>query len=216
MENVVNAPHVIKSCLPIAMISSNLVGFGVKVHHVSGLFGGLRAGIHFDTDIRLRQCRSVVGAIRLWQQSSTPVSRAMAAAVSGLSPVIITVLIPSRQGGRKAERRREMQSADRDYRRGGAQPGTRAERQGLLDQRRQLRERCRLWQVDAHRWLVRVGHRVHPCAGADSMGELKTRRAGVSASPHESRDSNSIFVLRVTQIRTGQIPSQPEVENRVR
>jgi 60 kDa SS-A/Ro ribonucleoprotein len=31
----------------------------------------------------------------------------MAAAVRGLSPVIITVLIPSRQGGRKAERRRE-------------------------------------------------------------------------------------------------------------
>jgi hypothetical protein len=63
MENVVNAPHVIKSCLPIATISINLVGVGVKVHHVSGLFGGLRAGIHCHTDIRLRQRRSVVGAI---------------------------------------------------------------------------------------------------------------------------------------------------------
>jgi len=52
--------------------------------------------------------------------------------------VIITILIPSRQGEGKAERKREMRSADRDYRRGGARPGTRAERQGLLDQRRQL------------------------------------------------------------------------------
>ena len=64
--------------------------------------------------------------------------------------------------------------------RGGVRPGTRAKRQGLLDQRRPLQERRRLWQVSAHRWLVRVGHRVHPCAGADSMGELRTRWA---ASP---------------------------------
>jgi 60 kDa SS-A/Ro ribonucleoprotein len=38
----------------------------------------------------------------------------------------------------------------------------------------QLQERRRLRQVDAYRWLERVGHRVHPRAGAEGVGELNS------------------------------------------
>ena len=92
----------------------------VEVHHVAGLLGRLRAGVHGDADVGLRQRGRVVGAVaghrdqvpagllladqgelrlRAWpaaRKSSTPASAAMAAAVSGLSPVIITVLDPHR------------------------------------------------------------------------------------------------------------------------
>ena len=59
--------------------------------------------------------------------------------------------------------------------------GSRAEGQGIRDQRGVVQERRRLRQVDAHRWLVGSGHRVHPRAGraGEWLGELgvKARRA---------------------------------------
>ena len=36
---------------------------GIEVDHVAGLARGLRAGIHGDTDIGLRQSRRIVGAV---------------------------------------------------------------------------------------------------------------------------------------------------------
>src|SRR5260370_21609233 len=43
------------------------------------------------------------------------------------------------------------------------------------DQRGLLQERRRLRQVDAHRWLVGLSHRVHPHVGVarERMGELR-------------------------------------------
>jgi hypothetical protein len=99
---------------------------GVEVDHVAGLLGRLRAGVHRHRDVGLRQRRRVVGAVAghrdevaaaCWysrisasfasgvasaRKSSTPASAAIAAAVSGLSPVIITVLMPMRAARRSA------------------------------------------------------------------------------------------------------------------
>src|SRR5581483_2221090 len=40
-----------------------LCGVGVEINHVAGLFGGLSAGVHRDTDVSLSECGCVVGAI---------------------------------------------------------------------------------------------------------------------------------------------------------
>ena len=42
---------------------NQLGGIGVEIDHVSGFFGGLRAGIHGDADVGLRQRGGVVGAV---------------------------------------------------------------------------------------------------------------------------------------------------------
>ena len=63
MENVVSAPRVISSCLPIATTSISLVGIAVQIHHVAGFFGGHGAGVHRQADVGLRQRGRVVGAV---------------------------------------------------------------------------------------------------------------------------------------------------------
>ncbi len=63
IENVVSAPRVMSSCLPISTISMSFVGFGVEVDHVAGLLGGLGAGVHGHADVGLGQRRGVVGAV---------------------------------------------------------------------------------------------------------------------------------------------------------
>ena len=97
----------------------------VEVDHVAGLARRLRAGLHGDADVGLGQRRRVVGAVaahgdqpalRLLRadvgaacprgvasamKSSTPASEAMAAAVTGLSPVTITVRMPMRRSSAK-------------------------------------------------------------------------------------------------------------------
>jgi len=62
IEKVVSAPRVISSCLPISTISISLVGLS-RVDHVAGLAGGLRAGVHGDADIGLRERGRVIGAV---------------------------------------------------------------------------------------------------------------------------------------------------------
>ena len=98
----------------------------VEVHHVAGFARRLRAGVHRHADIGLRQRRRVVGAVAghgdelalrparrgcsrsfvsgvaSARKSSTPASAAMAAAVSGLSPVIMTVRMPIGAEAREA------------------------------------------------------------------------------------------------------------------
>src|SRR3954452_7576694 len=63
MENVVSAPRVIRSCLPISTTLDQLSRIGIEIHHVAGLARGLGAALHSDPDIRLRQCGRVVGAV---------------------------------------------------------------------------------------------------------------------------------------------------------
>ena len=63
IENVVSAPRVISSCLPISTISISLVGLRVEVDHVAGFLRRLRAGVHRHADVGLRQRRRVVGAV---------------------------------------------------------------------------------------------------------------------------------------------------------
>ena len=63
IENVVSAPRVISSCLPISTTSISLVGLEVEIDHVAGLARGLRAGVHGDADIGLGERRRVVGAV---------------------------------------------------------------------------------------------------------------------------------------------------------
>ena len=63
IENVVSAPRVISSCLPISTISISLVGIAVEIDHVAGLARRHRAGVHRHADIGLRQRRRVVGAV---------------------------------------------------------------------------------------------------------------------------------------------------------
>ena len=58
---------------------------------------------------------------------------------------------------------------------------------------RQPQERCRLRQVDAHRWLERGSHRIHPCAGAGDVGELKNVLGGPrSLALHEFDSKDSV------------------------
>ena len=120
MLKVVSEPRVMSSCLPISTISMSLVGLRVEVDHVAGFLGRLGAGVHGHADVRLRQRRGVVGAVaghghelaarllradelhlglgRGLRRGSRPrrPPAAMAAAVSGLSPVIMTVRMPMR------------------------------------------------------------------------------------------------------------------------
>ena len=63
IENVVSAPRVISNCLPISTISISLVGIGIEIDHVAGFFRGLRAGVHRDADVGLRQSGRIVGAV---------------------------------------------------------------------------------------------------------------------------------------------------------
>ena len=63
IENVVSAPRVISSCLPISTMSMSLVGSRVEVDHVAGLLGGRRAGVHRHADVGLGERGGVVGAV---------------------------------------------------------------------------------------------------------------------------------------------------------
>ena len=63
IENVVSAPRVISNCLPISTTSISLVGIAVEIDHVAGFLGGLRAGVHGDADVGLRQRGGIVRAV---------------------------------------------------------------------------------------------------------------------------------------------------------
>ena len=58
IEKVVSAPRVISNCLPIATTSMSLVGLLIQIHHIAGLFGSHRPGVHGQTHIGLRQRRA--------------------------------------------------------------------------------------------------------------------------------------------------------------
>ncbi len=114
---VVSAPRVISSCLPISTISISLVGLlsrstmlaasragCVPVFIATATSAWARAGASFVPSPVIATSRppvwysrislSFASGVACARKSSTPASAAMAAAVSGLSPVIITVLMP--------------------------------------------------------------------------------------------------------------------------
>ena len=117
IENVVSAPRVISSCLPISTISMSLVGLESRSTMLPASLAALvpvfiatptsacaSAGASLvpspviatiRPDACSRRMRASLSSGVAWaMKSSTPASAAIAAAVSGLSPVIITVLMP--------------------------------------------------------------------------------------------------------------------------
>ena len=127
MENVVSAPRVISSCLPMPTISMSLVGSEsrstmlpasraatVPVFMATPTSAWASAGAslvpspHMATslpwDCSLRIRASLSSGVAWARKSSTPASAAMAAAVIGLSPVIITVRMPIWRNSAKRSR----------------------------------------------------------------------------------------------------------------
>ncbi len=128
IENVVSEPRVISSCLPISTTSISLVGSlsrstmlpasraaCVPVCMATPTSAWASAGASLVPSPHMATRRPPVCSLRMnfslssgvaWaRKSSTPASVAMAAAVTGLSPVIITVLMPM---ARKAAKRSLM------------------------------------------------------------------------------------------------------------
>ena len=124
MLKVVSAPRVISSCLPISTISISLVGLlsrstmlaasragWVPVFMATATSAWARAGASLVPSPVMATSRpplwysrislSLASGVAWARKSSTPASAAMAAAVSGLSPVIITVLMPMRRNWAK-------------------------------------------------------------------------------------------------------------------
>ena len=127
IENVVSAPRVMSSCFPISTTSMSLVGLESRSIMFPASFAACvplfiatptsacaSAGASFVPSpvIATRRppaCSRLISAIlssgvASARNSSTPASLAMAAAVSGLSPVIITVRMPIAR--RRAKRSR--------------------------------------------------------------------------------------------------------------
>ena len=117
IENVVSAPRVISSCLPIATTSMSLVGSvsrstmlpaslaaEVPVFIATPTSAWASAGASLVPSPVIAtslppSCSALISAIlssgvASARKSSTPASAAIALAVSGLSPVIITVRMP--------------------------------------------------------------------------------------------------------------------------
>ena len=125
IENVVSAPRVISSCLPTSTISISFVGFESRSTMLPASFAAdvpvfiatptsacASAGASFVPSpviatIRPFACSSLISAIfasgvASARKSSTPASCAITAAVTRLSPVIITVRMPMRAARRSA------------------------------------------------------------------------------------------------------------------
>ena len=117
IENVVSAPRVISICLPISTTSISLVGFEsrstmlpasfaawVPVFIATATSAWASAGASLVPSPHIATSRfsawmsrisfSLASGVASARKSSTPASAAMAAAVSGLSPVIMMVLMP--------------------------------------------------------------------------------------------------------------------------
>ena len=117
IENVVSAPRVISSCLPMATTSISFVGLLSRSTMLPASFAAVvpvfiatptsacaSAGASLVPSPVIATSRPPACSLRMYsslsfgvacaRKSSTPASLAMAAAVSGLSPVIITERMP--------------------------------------------------------------------------------------------------------------------------
>ncbi len=127
MEKVVSAPRVISSCLPMPTISISLVGslsrstmlpasraamvpvfIATPTSACASAGASLVPSPHMATSLPFacssRISFSLASGVACARKSSTPASAAMAAAVSGLSPVIITVRMPIWRSSAKRSR----------------------------------------------------------------------------------------------------------------
>ncbi len=127
MENVVSAPRVMRSCLPISTISMSLVGLEsrstmlpaslaaeVPVFIATPTSAWASAGASLVPSPVIatslppacsRLIRAILSSgVASARKSSTPASSAIALAVSGLSPVIMTVLMPMRRSSSNRSR----------------------------------------------------------------------------------------------------------------
>ena len=127
MENVVSAPRVISSCLPISTISMSLVGLesrstmlpasraawvpafmATPTSACASAGASLVPSPHMATSLPFacssRISLSLSSGVACARKSSTPASAAIAAAVIGLSPVIMTVRMPMRRSSAKRSR----------------------------------------------------------------------------------------------------------------
>lgn len=127
MEKVVRAPRVMRSCLPISTISMSLVGLEsrstmfpasfaaeVPVFIATPTSAWARAGASLVPSPVIatslppacsRLMRAILSSgVASARKSSTPASSAIAFAVSGLSPVIMTVRMPMRRSSSNRSR----------------------------------------------------------------------------------------------------------------
>ena len=127
IEKVVSEPRVMRSCLPISTISISFVGFEsrstmfpaslaacVPVFMATPTSAWARAGAslvpspvmatRWPPSCSRRISAILSSGVASARKSSTPASSAMAAAVSGLSPVIITVRMPMRRSSSNRSR----------------------------------------------------------------------------------------------------------------
>ena len=63
IENVVSAPRVISSCLPISTISISFVGFESRSTMLPASFAAVVPGVHRDADVGLGERGRVVRAV---------------------------------------------------------------------------------------------------------------------------------------------------------
>ena len=133
-EKVVSAPRVMSSCLPISTMSMSFVGFesrstmlpaslaaDVPVFIATPTSAWARAGASLVPSpvmatSRPPSCSRLISAIlssgvASARKSSTPASSAMARAVIGLSPVIITVRMPIRRSSSKRSRMPDLMTS---------------------------------------------------------------------------------------------------------
>ena len=129
IEKVVSAPRVISSCLPMRTMSMSFVGSESRSTMLPASFAAdvpvfiatptsacASAGASFvpspviatrlPPSCSRRMSASLSSGVASARKSSTPASAAIAFAVSGLSPVIMTVRMPMRRSSSKRSRDR--------------------------------------------------------------------------------------------------------------
>ena len=186
MENVVSAPRVMSSCLPISTISMSLVGLEsrstmfpaslaaeVPVFIATPTSAWASAGASLVPSPVIatslppacsRLMRAILSSgVASARKSSTPASSAIALAVSGLSPVIMTVLMPMR---RSSSNRSRMPSLTTSLR--WMTPRTRAP---VARPRRRPAAACRPPRRSGRRARRRPSETVPPCSRTQAMTE---------------------------------------------
>src|SRR5436305_1870633 len=184
MLKVVSAPRVIRSCLPTSTTSISLVGLEsrstmlaaslaacVPVFIATPTSACASAGAslvpspviatRWPAACSERSNLSLSSGFACARKSSTPASPAMAAAVSALSPVIITVLLPLARDSRRGNEIGRLAIAE------GDRPG--------FVQQKHINVACRLDRAPAHRQHVMLNHAVDP-RDADRAEQPADRR----------------------------------------
>src|SRR5438067_2240796 len=195
MEKVVNAPRVISSCLPMATTSISLVGLLSRSTMLPASFAAIvpvfianptsacaSAGASFVPSPVMATRRPAACSFLMYsslsfgvacaRKSSTPASAAIAAAVSGLSPVIITLRMPIRRmvgkTGQLSRIRKFLLGDAGDDQKFDGLPVTQRDCAGLIQQQR-IDVTRGFYRLTAHRQHVMLHDTVH--AGYADRGQ---------------------------------------------